>query len=305
MATMQALRTQAKEAGVPTQEIRSAESAEELQGLIAGYISMGGKSDERRTKVVVKKKTGKRGTVRKATTRKATVAKRGPGRPKGSTNKPKAVIKRGPGRPKGSTNKPKATTRKAVKTAAKNGRVRNVQSTEGRHILEGVNYSDTDGWNPREDSAPDVILRALRRFKGDREKAFNYLLPSVWDFVGRKMQNGSKRTKASAEAMLRYRIARTDWDFAMKTGQHEASENRVQYGTGGTGNGSFKPAKKKVAVKAPKRRGRPPGRKTATATPKRRGRPPGSKNKPKATTTRKPAARTTRKAPAKRTMKRR
>ena len=44
------------------------------------------------------------------------VKKRGPGRPKGSTNKPKAAAstsapaKRGPGRPKGSKNKPKAPT---------------------------------------------------------------------------------------------------------------------------------------------------------------------------------------------------
>ena len=55
----------------------------------------------------------------------ATVAKRRPGRPKGSKNKPKVTatttapaVKRGPGRPKGSKNKPKVTaTTTATATA--------------------------------------------------------------------------------------------------------------------------------------------------------------------------------------------
>jgi hypothetical protein len=277
---MQELRAEAKSAGVPTSEIRSAESVEELQGLIAGYAS-------------TTRKGGKVAVAKKKTVAKKTVAKRGPGRPRKTTT----VAKRGPGRPKGSTSK-KSTTRKTTVTKAKaltNGRKRHVESTDGRHILSGVKYSVTDGWNPRKGSAPDVILNALRKNKGNREATFNALKSRVWDFVGKKMQDGSKRSLSSAHDMLRYRIARTDWDFALKTGQHEKSGNRVEYGTGGTGAGTFKRAKKstrKASVATPKRRGRPA---KAQATPKRRGRPPGSKNR--STTTRKPAA--------KKTMKRR
>lgn len=282
MASMQELRAQAKSAGVPTSEIRSAESAEELQGLIAGYSGA-----NRKGKVVVKKSSKTKAAVRKTTARKTTVSK--------------PAAKRG--RPKGSVNKTATRKPAAKKTAVSkptNGRTRNVESTAGRHILSDVDYSQTDGWNPRKGSAPDVILNALRKARGNRSKAFDALVSDIWDFVGRKMQDGSKRTKASAEAMLRYRIARTDWDFALKTGQHEKSEDRVQYGTGGTGAGTFKRAKKSTATKAPARRGRPPKAKTGATAPKKRGRPVGSKNAPKATARKT----TTRKAPAKRTMKR-
>lgn len=273
---MQQLRNDAKAAGVPVSDIRSAESAEELQGLIAGYANTTRKGNK---KVAVKKKT-----VAKKT---ATITKRGPGRPKGSTTKTaprKAATK-------------KTTTRKTTvaRKAHTNGRVRNVQSTDGRHILDGVNYSETDGWNPRAGSAPDVILRSLRKHRGNREKVFNDLKSRMWDFVGKKLANGKARSKDSAEAYLRYRIARTDWDFALKTEQHNKATNRVEYGTGGTGAGTFKRAKKSAPKTAPKRRGRPPKAKTAQTTPKRRGRPVGSKNR---TTTRKAT-------PAKKSMKRR
>lgn len=61
----------------------------------------------------------------------ATVAKRRPGRPKGSKNKPKdtatavtataPAVKRGPGRPKGSKNKPKVTATTATAPVVKRG----------------------------------------------------------------------------------------------------------------------------------------------------------------------------------------
>ena len=63
--------------------------------------------------------------------------------------------------------------------------------------------------------------------------------------------------------MLRYRISRTAFDFAVRTGQHEPSDNRVEYGTGGTGNGTFKHAKAKKS--APKASSKPKAKKT---TPK-------------------------------------
>ena len=86
--------------------------------------------------------------------------------------------------------------------------------------------------------------------------------------------------------MLAYRIARTAWDFALKTGQHEKAENRVEYGTGGTGAGVWKPAKKATAK----------ARTATKAAPKkaakgRNSRPAARKAAPKKTTTRRRAVR--------------
>lgn len=313
MATMQELRAEAKKAGVPTSEIRSAESAVELQGLIAGYggVSVRKKSTAQRGNVVVAKKVAKRGPGRppKSATAKRgpgrprkieTVAKRGPGRPRKTetvepvkrgpgrprkTEPVEIVKKRGPGRPKGSTNK--TATKKIT-----NGRLRENVSTDGRHIIEAIDYGKTNGWNARSGSAPDRIVKALRKFRGNREKVFDLLVSDVDDFVGGKLRNGGRRNKGNKEAMLRYRIARTDWDFAIKTGQHKKATDRAEYGTAGFGTGVFKrvskksttkPAAKKVAQTAPKRRGRPPKAKVGTDAPKKRGRPVGSRNKPKVT----------------------
>ena len=126
-----------------------------------------------------------------------------------------------------------------------------VESTNGRHIIGDVDFNETDGWNPRPGSAPDRIIKALKKKRGNREAAFKLLLPKVGDFVAAKKQDGKKRSKDEMEAMLRYRISRTLWDFAMRTGQHEASDERAEYGTAGTGEGTFKPAKQRV--KAPTR----------------------------------------------------
>ena len=160
----------------------------------------------------------------------------------------------------------------------------------GRNTLDGVDYTLTDGWNAREGSAPDKIVKALRKFRGNRTKVFEARKSDVWFYVGKKKANGTKRTKADAEAMLKYRISRTAWDLAMRTGQHKSSSNRVEYGTGGTGNGTFKPARVKPAAKAkakpkakpaskPATRQKPAQRRTTArkaAAPAKRGRPKAS-----------------------------
>jgi hypothetical protein len=92
----------------------------------------------------------------------------------------------------------------------------------------------------------------VRKSRGNRAKAFEILKADVWDFVGKVKRNGEKRTKSEAEAMLRYRISRTLFDFAVQTGQHEVAKNRVQYGTGGTGQGVWKPAKRKAQKSVPR-----------------------------------------------------
>lgn len=211
MASLALLRKRAKDAGISAAVIRGASTAEELQSIIEDHEDGGTKS----RKPVAKKKGNRTVAKKKAT---------------GNSTKNRSV-----------KSKPAATSRKKSgkakrTTAGTNGYV----AKGGRNLLDGVDYTVTDGWNPREGSAPARIIAALRKAKGNRERAFAALSGDLWDFVGKKMRDGSKRSKASAEAMLRYRISRTAWDFAMRTGQHEVADNRVEYGTGGTGQGVFK-----------------------------------------------------------------
>jgi hypothetical protein len=226
------LRKKAKGLGIPPNEIRGATSASELQEVIDNFSGNGSKKSKATKKSAVKKAVAKKATGRKSN-RKSSRGKSAPAAKKSTKGKAK-----------------RPTTAKARK-ASSNG-------DSGRFMLDGVDYSVTDGWNPREDSPPDRIIKALRAKRGNREKVFETLLPDIWDFMGRKKRDGSKRSKSDAEAMLRYRISRTAWEFAMRTGQHEASPNRVIYGEGGTGQGVWKPAKAKrtAAKRSPTKRGR-------------------------------------------------
>jgi len=206
------LRKKAKGLGIPPNEIRGATSATELQEVIDNFN--GSKSKATRKSVVKK-------AVKKATARKSTRSKSAPA-----------------AKSKGKAKRPTAAKRKA-----------STNGDSGRYMLDSVDYSVTDGWNPRPGSPPDRIIKALRKFRGNREKVFDFLVGDKWDFMGRTKRNGEKRNKAESEAMLAYRISRTAWEFAMRTGQHEASPNRVTYGEGGTGTGTWKPAKKRAAAK--------------------------------------------------------
>jgi hypothetical protein len=227
----------------------------------------------------------------KVTKRAPAAVKRGPGRPrkdeatpKRGPGRPRKVVdetptpKRGPGRPRKETPAPKpATRRRAIPEPKDDGEA-------GRNQIGRVNYSNTDGWNPREGSLTHTIYLSLRKHKGDRDKVFAELWQDWKELVGKK-RDGSRRNQADADNYLAFAIARTDWDFAVKTGQHEVSVNRSN--SAGNGPPAKRAPARKSVVDTPKRRGRPPKAATASKTkpeaaPKRRGRPPGSKNKPKA-----------------------
>jgi hypothetical protein len=213
------LRKQAKAMEIAPSLIRACDTAEELQAVINGFG--GGNGDAPRA---AKKSAVKKAAAKKAAAKKSKVISKS------------ASSKSAPAAKSAKSGKAKRPT--AVKTQAKG-----TDGPSGRHLLDGVDFSDTDGWNPREGSAPDRIVKALKKFRGNRSKVFDFLVDDVWDFVGKKKADGSKRSKPDAEEMLRYRISRTAFDFAVRTGQHEPSENRVQYGTGGTGDGVWKPKK--------------------------------------------------------------
>jgi hypothetical protein len=222
MASLALLRKKAKEAGIAAAVIRRASTAEELQSIIDDSDDDGGSRRPAKKKGRIIKKKATRAT------------------------KPTRAAK--PKKNSGVKSKPAATSRKsgkAKRTTA--GTTNGYVPKGGRNLLDSIDFNYTEGWNAREGSAPSVIISALKKARGNREKAFEALKGNLWDFVGKIKQNGDKRTKPEAEEMLRYRISRTLWDFAMRTGQHEKAKNRVEYGTGGTGEGVFKPRKAKAA----------------------------------------------------------
>lgn len=274
MAGLMQLRASAKALGIPASEVRAASSADELQSLITAAV-VGGNSSG------------------------ATVAKKKRGRPKGSTNRKATATKpkRKVGRPKGSTTKSTTKATPKARRASSNG-----DGNGGRHLLGKINWSKTAGWNPREGSTPDVIVETLKKFKGDRSKTFTALVKRLDKLVPAKTRNGRKRSKQDREDYLMYLIHRNAWAFALATEQHKKSENRADYGTAGTGTGSFRrkgsrgrpkaettrtPRKATAGAKKASqsaRRGRPPAKRGP-------GRPKGSKNRPKATVRKRTAKR--------------
>lgn len=226
MAKLAELRRQAKEMGITPSKIRGASNAEALQAVINNAKE---NSKMVRAKAKAKNKSPKRRTATRADRPKTRGSKSSPARSRG-TAKRTATAKRG-------TTKRTATRRVQQDTSM------------GRYLLNGVDFSVTDGWNAREGSPPDRIVKLLRKHRGNRDKVYDALVDHVWDFVGKTKRDGTKRSKKDALAMLVYRISRTAWDYAMRTNQHAASENREQYGTAGTGQGIWKPAKKRVAQK--------------------------------------------------------
>jgi hypothetical protein len=254
MATaLQTLRAKAKRLGVPSGAIRSADR-DELETLIEDAEESNGRPTKKAARRAVKKVT--RRPVRKATGRKS-------------------ATKSVPAKSRKSGTAKRQTTR--TRTTAKKASTNGYQAKGGRNMLEDVDFSPHEDWNPRPGSAPDRIIKALRKFRGNRAKVFDFLVGDIGDFVPTRRADGSAWEKGdgpnSRKGMLRYRISRTAWQFAMQTGQHEAATNRVEYGTGGTGAGIWKRQKAKATQKA------------TGATQKRgRGRPKGSTTKKRTTT---------------------
>ena len=154
--------------------------------------------------------------------------------------------------------------RAAVKPKAKARR--NSSNDGGRNMIGSLDFTVEDGWNPRANSPVAVIFKAIKKTKGNVDKAFDILAPNVRDFVSTKKADGTKRTKDEMHKMLRYRINRTIWQFAMQTGQHEASTNRVEYGTGDYASKTRKPARKAANT----RKNSKPNTRKAAAKPKGR-----------------------------------
>lgn len=307
MDRVKELVSQAKELGVQGSLIRANLNDPDKLAEIVKIAEQGARA-ARKAQRVSKVKSSKGGSKvarpvarAKAKAKAKVTPKRG--RPVGSKNKPKTTTKttarkstpvRKPTRTTAGNKLGARKTTTARKPAPKTTARKPARKDEaGRNTIERVNFSQTDGWNPREGSAVEEIWLALKRAKGDRDKAFEALKKDVWLYVGKTKADGTKRPRTDepggAYHMLRYRISRTLFDFAVQTGQHESSENRVPYGSGT--NGTKSKPKRKAAVKAATKRtpARKPAAKPArkVTTAKRAvGRPKGSTNKPKPAQTR-------------------
>jgi len=238
MARLSELRKQAKEMGISPAVLRRATTAAELERAISDEKAHSRPRKKSGGRPV--KKSSRTTTARKKSTTRTSTTRKASGR--------------------------KASTPAKSNRATKAKRSSNSNGDAGRFTLERVNFKKKDGWNPREGSPPDLIIKSLAKHKGDRTAVFNELKKKVWTFVDIRTRN--KRDRKSLEdayAMLRYRISRTAWDFAMRTGQHEPSSNRVRYGDGDTGTGVFKRAGSRKASKpAAKKTTRKPARKPAS-----------------------------------------
>lgn len=164
--------------------------------------------------------------------------------------KKKGVAKKGKaGRPKAA--EPKAKP-KAEKPKAKPKAKPKKSDDVGRREIGKVKFTgyDEDDWNPREGSAVETIFKSLKRHKGDVEKVFAELKGKASSFAASKTDaQGNKRDKAWFLKNLRYRINRTLFEFAVKTGQHEVATNRTEYGTGDYAKATRK-AKRKSSNKS-------------------------------------------------------
>ena len=216
------LRAQAKALGIKGDVLTSG-SRSDLEKAIAKVNGSGS------AKPVVKKRRPK-------TSASAPVKKRGPGRPrKTETEAPK----RKPGRP-----------RKTEATAAapkKRGRPPKAgNSSVGRATIGKIDYTvESNAWNPRHNTPVDRIFRSLKKHRDNAEKVFTELASHIkeWNLVSSKKADGSRRSKGEMEAMLRYRINRTRFEFATRTGQHKKGTKRVKYGEGDyASSGNSKPA---------------------------------------------------------------
>ena len=183
------------------------------------------------------------------------------------------------GKKKGTSKKKKGTTRTTTtavkkkkrnttttKPAAKKTRTRRAPAKgdgDGRHMIGSLDFTNTEDWNPRADSPVAAIFKALKKRKGDVDKTTDDLLPNAKDYVSTSKADGTRRTKAEIRNLLRYRVNRTKWEFARRTGQHEPSQERVEYGTGEYAQNSKK-AKRAAARKSTTKKSttrKKPGRK--------------------------------------------
>jgi hypothetical protein len=151
--------------------------------------------------------------------------------------------------PAGKAKRQTTSTRPAARKPATKARPSNNGDDSGRLTIGKLDYVDYDAslWNPRKGSTVELIWRALKRHRDNIDKVYHALEPDMWKYISRSKPDGKRRTQPEGEALLRYKINQTRWRFGIQTGQHEKSENRVEYGTG-----EYATVKKKKPARKPR-----------------------------------------------------
>lgn len=202
---------------------------------------------------------GENGAAKKATAKKVVkkaVVKKAPAAAKAPAKAPaKKVAAKAPAKPKAGTRK---VTRKVVTPKIDSDAL-------GRLNIDTIDWTvESDEWNPRKGGPVEKLFKALKKSKGNIDKAYAMISSAPHEFVGKTKRDGTKRSKAEIEATLRYRLNRTKWEYGIRTGQHISADpkNRAQYGTGDYATTrKVKPARK---VTAKKTAAKAAGRKKAT-----------------------------------------
>lgn len=203
------LKKRAVAAGMPKADAMKADRAK-LDAFLAGEGN-GSKKKSTATKAVKKAVAKKKATGTKAPAEKKSAKT-------GKAKRPSSAPAR------------KAQSRKPAARGENNGAM-------GRLSIDKSSIdwtAESDDWNPKKGGPVEKLFKALKKSKGNIDKAYEIVKDNPYDFVGKTKRDGTKRTKAEVEAMLRYRLNRTLYEFAKRTGQHESADasNRAAYGTG-------------------------------------------------------------------------
>jgi hypothetical protein len=250
------LRAKAKRAGIPNY---GSMSADELRAALAG-----GKGSKKRksASTLGKRKSASTVTKRTSSTRKS--AKKAPAAKSATSGKAKRSST-------GGTRK-RSTARK-IGTNAKT-QARHSTGKPGRNLIDRSAIDWKADWPGGESGNRGIIMKALRRFKGNYAKVYDHLKPQARKMFSKSSKTGERYSADKARAQLRWYIGRTAFDYVTATGQHQKSTNRKpDRRTNGKAAGAAKSTRKSGGTRksTPKAASRQTGSRKRTAASQRAG----------------------------------
>lgn len=221
------LKKSAVDAGMDREEARTADR-ETLEAFLAKASKKSSKKNS--SKSGGKKKSGKKVAKKSAETSTETPAKK-----KSAKKQTAGKAKRSPSAAPAEKAKPAAKKNSSKPAAKPKAKPKASSNSSGREVIGRLNYKGdfSEDWNPRAGSPVERIWKLLKKYNDNVERVYEELKPHAKEFASSTTApDGTRRTKQWLENNLHYRILRTRFEFGRKTGQHESSKNRVQYGTG-------------------------------------------------------------------------
>jgi hypothetical protein len=267
------LRAKAKRAQIPN---FGSMSAAELRAALK-YPTSGSKRKSA-SKVGGKRKSASAVTKRTSSTRKST--KKTPAAKSVSTGKAKRSSAGGTRERTARTvgKDSKRDNRSTRQVAQDNGKR---TGKPGRNLIDRSAIDWKAEWPGGESGNRGIIMKALRRFKGNYAKVYDHLKPQARKMFPKSSKTGERYSADKARAQLRWYVGRTAFDFVTATGQHQKSTNRKpdrrtngkaagSRQTRKTGSGrtspTRKPATRKKGAQGRARASQKPGGKTRKST---------------------------------------